>query len=102
MFEGIVVGDFMELALVFITVVVSLDTVHIQAYEQVCLEGGVDQVLDNVRTLRELARQRGRMLPRIGLEFVAMRSNLEWVPRLPELARDLGIETYTSARDVRM
>ena len=72
------------------TVVISLDTVHIQAYEQARLEGGMDQVLDNVHTLRELTRQRGRMLPRIGLEFVAMRSNLEWVPRLPELARDLG------------
>ena len=72
------------------TVVISLDTVHIQAYEQARLERGVEQVLDNVRALRELARQRGRMIPRIGLEFVAMRSNLEWVPRLPELARDLG------------
>ena len=71
-------------------VVISLDTVHIQAYEQARLEGGVDQVLDNVRALRELARQRGQMIPRIGLEFVAMRSNLEWLSRLPELARDLG------------
>ena len=72
------------------TVVVSLDTVHVQAYEQARLERGVDQVLDNMRALRELARQRGQMLPRIGLEFVAMRSNLEWLSRLPELARDLG------------
>ena len=72
------------------TVVVSLDTVHIQAYGQARLEKGVDQVLDNMRRLRELARQRGQMLPRIGLEFVAMRSNLEWLSRLPELAHDLG------------
>ncbi|TEU15734.1 MAG: tungsten cofactor oxidoreductase radical SAM maturase [Anaerolineales bacterium] len=72
------------------TVVVSLDTVHLQAYEQAHLEGGMDQVLDNVRTLRELTRQRGQMNPRIGLEFVAMRSNLEWLSRLPELASDLG------------
>jgi len=72
------------------TVVVSLDTVHVQAYQQARLEGGLKQVLDNVRALRELAQQQGRMIPRIGLEFVAMRSNLEWMPRLPELARDLG------------
>ncbi|HAL62086.1 MAG TPA: tungsten cofactor oxidoreductase radical SAM maturase [Chloroflexi bacterium] len=72
------------------TVVISLDTVHIQAYEQARLEKGVEQVLENVRALRELARQRGWMIPRIGLEFVAMHSNLEWVPRLPGLARDLG------------
>ncbi len=72
------------------TVVVSLDTVHIQAYKRARLEGGIERVLDNVRTLRVLAQQRGLMIPRIGLEFVAMRSNLEWLPRLPELARDLG------------
>ncbi len=72
------------------TVVVSLDTVHVQAYEQARIEGGVDQVLDNVRALQELSRQRGQMLPRIGLEFVAMRSSLEWLGRLPALARDLG------------
>jgi tungsten cofactor oxidoreducase radical SAM maturase len=72
------------------TIVVSLDTVHVQAYEQARIEGGVDQVLDNVRALRDLSRQRGQMLPRIGLEFVAMRSNLEWLSRLPDVARDLG------------
>ena len=72
------------------TVVISLDTVHVQAYERARLKGGVEQVLDNVCALVELARRQGRMLPRIGLEFVAMRSNLEWVSRLPELANDLG------------
>ncbi len=72
------------------TIVVSLDTVHVQAYGQARIEGGVDRVLDNVRALRELSRQRGWMVPRIGLEFVAMRSNLEWLDKLPELARDLG------------
>ena len=72
------------------TVVISLDTVHIQAYERARLKGGVERVLDNVRYLRELARRRGRMLPRIGLEFVAMRSNLEWLSRLPDVAHDLG------------
>ena len=71
------------------TVVVSLDTVHVQAYDQARLAGGVDRVLDNLRRLRALARQRGQVTPRIGLEFVAMRSNLEWLSRLPDLAHDL-------------
>jgi len=71
-------------------VVVSLDTVHLQAYDQARVERGVERVLDNLRALRELAKQRGRSLPQIGLEFVAMRSNLEWLSRLPEVASDLG------------
>ncbi len=70
-------------------VVVSLDTMHIQAYARAQVVAGVDQVLDNMRTLREKARQRGKVLPRIGMEFVVMRSNLKWLARLPRLAREL-------------
>ena len=70
-------------------VVVSLDTVHIQAYARARLAAGVDRVLDNLRSLREKARQRGKVFPRVGIEFVAMQSNLEWLPRLPQLAREL-------------
>lgn len=70
-------------------VVVSLDTVHIQAYARAQVIAGVNQVLDNMRALREKARQRGKVLPRIGMEFVVMRNNLGWLSRLPQLAREL-------------
>ncbi len=70
-------------------VVVSLDTVHIQAYARARVIAGVNRVLDNMRTLREKARQRGKTLPRVGMEFVVMRSNLEWLSRIPQLAREL-------------
>ena len=72
------------------TVVISLDTVHVQAYQQARLADGVDQVLDNLRQLQEMARAQGRVPPRVGLEFVVMRSNLEWVEQLPGLAQQLG------------
>jgi len=71
------------------TVVVSLDTVHIQAYEGVRVEGGVERVLENVHALKTLAQRREYPLPRIGLEFVAMKSNLDMLDRLPKIAAEL-------------
>ena len=72
------------------TVIVSLDPMHVQAYARAGLEAGVDRVLDNLRTLRQAGREQGSVLPRIGLEFVATRSSVEWLPRLAALAREVG------------
>jgi tungsten cofactor oxidoreducase radical SAM maturase len=72
------------------TVVVSVDSAHIRAFERAGVVEGVDRVLDNVHILRELARQRGLMAPRIGLECVVTRSTLEDLARLPVLAKALG------------
>ncbi|MDP3046467.1 MAG: tungsten cofactor oxidoreductase radical SAM maturase [Chloroflexota bacterium] len=72
------------------TVVVSLDSFHVQAYEDAQLHRGVDQVLDNIRRLRRLSQERGWLTPRIGLEFVATRDNQDQAARLPDIARDLG------------
>ena len=72
------------------TIVVSLDTIHVQAYREARLEQGLDQVLENVRALRALAAERKLLVPRIGLEFVATRSNQEELAKLPGLASALG------------
>lgn len=72
------------------TIVVSLDTVHAQAYPQAGATQGVQRVLDNLRVLRERATQQGQSRPSIGLEFVATRGNLDWLPRLSDVAQDLG------------
>ncbi len=72
------------------TVVVSLDSFHVQAYQMAEIEHGVDQVMDNVRRLRRMSQERGWLVPRIGLEYVATRENQSQATRLPEIARDLG------------
>lgn len=72
------------------TLVVSVDPAHILAYRRARMAEGLDRVLDNVRGMRGLARQRGLMGPRIGLEFVVTRHNLADLARLPDLARALG------------
>lgn len=72
------------------TVVVSLDSFHVQAYDLAQIDHGVDQVLTNVRRLRRMSQELGWLVPRIGLEFVATRDNQTQAARLPEIASDLG------------
>ncbi len=71
-------------------VVISLDTVHAQAYDGARIAGGLERVLDNARRLMRLAEQRGGPPLNLGLEFVATRSNREHLPRLREMAHNLG------------
>ena len=72
------------------TLVVSLDSMHLQAYQQAGLKSGLDRVLDNLQELRDLIHDSGFKLPALGIEFVATQSNLAEVYKLPELAKELG------------
>ncbi len=71
-------------------VVISLDTVHTQAYDGARIVGGLERVLDNARRLMRLAEQRGGLPLNLGLEFVATRSNRDHLPHLREIAAGLG------------
>jgi tungsten cofactor oxidoreducase radical SAM maturase len=71
-------------------VVVSLDTVHAQAYSGARPEGGLERVMDNARTLLALAEHRPWPPLNLVLEFVVTRSNQDELARLREVARDLG------------
>lgn len=71
-------------------VVISLDTVHTQAYDGARIAGGLDQVLENARRLMRLAEGRPALPLNLGIEFVATRSNRDHLLRLREIAADLG------------
>jgi tungsten cofactor oxidoreducase radical SAM maturase len=71
-------------------VVISLDTVHAQAYDGAGIAGGLDLVLDNARRLVRLAEERRGLRLNLGFEFVATRSNRNHLPRVRDVARDLG------------
>jgi len=72
-------------------VIISLDTIHTQAYDGARIAGGLDRVLDNARRLVRLAEQRGKLSLNLGLEFVATRSNRDHLPGLREIAAGLGV-----------
>lgn len=70
------------------TLVVSIDSMHIQAYHQAGLVN--DRVLGNLHGLYELIRDLGFTLPALGFEYVVTRSNLADLYKLPALAKQLG------------
>jgi tungsten cofactor oxidoreducase radical SAM maturase len=72
------------------TIVVSLDSMHIQAYQQAKVNGGVNRVLENIQGVHELIRDSGWKLPALGLEYVATQSNLEELYKLPGFAKEVA------------
>jgi MoaA/NifB/PqqE/SkfB family radical SAM enzyme len=72
------------------TVVVSVDGVSDQAYADVRVGAELGLVRRNLDALRDIRRGRIDGRPDVGLEFVAMRSNLAELPHLPRLAASLG------------
>jgi Fe-coproporphyrin III synthase len=72
------------------TLVVSLDSMHVQAYQQARMENGLDQVLDNLQGVADFIRDCGWKLPALGIEYVATRSNLKELYQIPDIARQVG------------
>lgn len=69
---------------------VSLDGAHPESYADVRLGAELPQVIDNMRRFKTLRHKGHNPAPRIGISFVAMRSNIGDLPALFELASDLG------------
>ena len=70
------------------TVVVSLDSMHVQAYK----EGkyGLNKVIKNLEGVHDLIHDTGWHLPVLGLEYVVTRSNMDEIYKLPDIARQVG------------
>jgi MoaA/NifB/PqqE/SkfB family radical SAM enzyme len=69
--------------------VVSLDGVTPETYAGV--RGAmISQVLDNIRDLNEVKRELGSLTPTLGIEFVALKSNIAELADLTGLASRLG------------
>lgn len=69
-------------------VTVSIDGASAETYEAIRRGATFANVLRGIRALVAAQKRYGR--PRVDLSFVAMRSNIEEIPRLVELAADCG------------
>ncbi len=69
--------------------VVSVDGVRPETYESV-RGAALAQVLDNLRVLGEVKRELGSLTPALGIEFVALRSNVGELSSLTTLAARIG------------
>ena len=70
--------------------VVSVDGTTPKSFARVREGGGLEQLRQNLGRLVQAIFDSGAPGPDIGVEFVLMRRNLEELPRLPALARELG------------
>lgn len=72
--------------------VVSIDSATPEQYEDIRVKSSFKQVIENLRYLRRLKlRLKGRHgPPRVGIAFVAMKSNVAELPKLPWLATYIG------------
>jgi radical SAM protein with 4Fe4S-binding SPASM domain len=74
---------------------VSLDAADPAAYEAIRVGARFAQAARNLERLVQAKRRLGRAEPRITLVAVAMRRNLEELPRLVRLARDYGVDAMS-------
>jgi len=72
---------------------VSIDGLDRDTFKDIRVEGDLEQVFDNIKTLQALKRELHSYSPRVGLEFVLMQKNKDQLPYLPGLAKKLGAPT---------
>jgi MoaA/NifB/PqqE/SkfB family radical SAM enzyme len=72
--------------------VVSIDGASPASYEDIRVRASFQQVIDNLRALyrRKLQRADRHANPQVGIAFVAMKSNIADLPKLPTLATQIG------------
>lgn len=76
------------------TLWVSLDGSKPESYEDVRLGAELPRVLENIQTFRSLRRHSFRPTPEIGINFVAMKRNIDDLPDVLALARRIGARRF--------
>lgn len=77
------------------TLIVALDGVTQETYEKYRQGGNLDDVLRGIRTLVARKQALNSKTPLINLRFLVMRHNEHEMPKLPELAKSLGVDALT-------
>ncbi|MCS7286587.1 MAG: tungsten cofactor oxidoreductase radical SAM maturase [Anaerolineae bacterium] len=73
------------------SIMVSIDGVNPETFADIRQGAELKAVLDNISRLNAVKEKMRSPLPRIGIEFVALKSNAAELPLLPGLARRLGV-----------
>ena len=75
-------------------VTVSLDGTDPQTYADVRRGARLTTVMENAETLGRVRREHGTPLPRLGIEFVALKENQAEIAELPQMAQRLDAVGY--------
>ncbi len=71
----------------------SIDAVDEDIFRKIRVNGDLDQVTGNMLRLRKMKEDLQTFQPKIGLEFVLMRGNMDQLSLLPKLAKEAGSPT---------
>lgn len=71
----------------------SIDGLDEELFSKIRVNGHLNEVVENIFNLRRLKQEAKSNYPKIGLEFVLMRSNIDQLPLLKKLAREVGAPT---------
>lgn len=89
-------GKRLEMAFRYMhTVKISLDAATPETYARIRKNGNFAKVLSNIGRLSSLKKRHDSPLPHIDLSFVAMRSNIEELPKLVFLAHRYGVRNIS-------
>jgi radical SAM protein with 4Fe4S-binding SPASM domain len=75
---------------------ISIDGATEQTYKHIRVGGNFKKLIANLKAFSDARRRRGSATPTIGLGFVLMRSNIEDLPALVELAANLAIDAVNT------
>jgi radical SAM protein with 4Fe4S-binding SPASM domain len=75
------------------TLKISIDAATAQTYQAIRRQDCFDQILDGIRQLEEIKRQRSRRTPELRFDVVILNENYAEIPDIVELARQLHIGT---------
>jgi radical SAM protein with 4Fe4S-binding SPASM domain len=78
------------------TFAVSIDGATRETYERIRVGGRFEKLVENIRMIGRVRRRLGARDPRVTFVMVLMRSNVEELPALIRLARDLGVSEVTA------
>ncbi len=74
------------------SMIVSLDGVTQDVYEQYRVKGKIDKVIEGMARFMEIKRQRGATTPLIALQFLVMKHNEHQLPEIKKLAKEIDID----------
>ena len=77
------------------SLIVAVDGISQETYTKYRRDGNLETVLTGIRSVVEKKRALNSRTPLINLRFIVMKHNEHEIPRLPDLAKSLGVDVYT-------
>ena len=79
-------------------IVISIDGVSGEVFDKIRRRTSLNKIVDNIRLINETKKRLNTEWPHLGIEFVAMRQNIQELPATIKLAGELGAVIFQVAQ----